>query len=81
MKVTDDGTPTLTYEKTLTLTIIDINDPPVVDIAGNTIPENSQADLEIGKHLQFENGFLNTGCLSEKGCMIDKNHEDMFLRT
>ena len=49
-KVTDSGNPTLTFEKTIPITVNDVNDPPVVDIAGSSIPENSPSDSVIGKN-------------------------------
>ncbi|XP_052104048.1 protocadherin Fat 4-like isoform X4 [Mytilus californianus] len=48
VKVTDDGTPPLTLEKVMAISVKDVNDPPVIDIVGNTVPENADADFEIG---------------------------------
>ncbi|CAG2191239.1 unnamed protein product [Mytilus edulis] len=51
VKVTDDGTPPLTLEKVMAISVTDVNDPPVIDIVGDTVPENSDADFEIGRYI------------------------------
>ena len=48
VKVTDNGTQPLTFEKTIAILLTDVNDPPVVNIAGNSIAENSPVDTEVG---------------------------------
>lgn len=49
VKVTDNGIQPLTFVKTIAILVTDVNDPPEVNIAGNSIAENSPADTEVGR--------------------------------
>lgn len=52
VKVTDSGSPPLTFVETLTLEVIDQNDPPQdLRLVGESIVENSPPGTIIGAHV------------------------------
>lgn len=52
VKVTDSGSPPLTFVETLTLEVIDENDPPQdLRLVGESIVENSPPGTIIGAHV------------------------------
>lgn len=52
VKVTDSGSPPLTFVETLTLEVIDENDPPQdLRLVGESVVENSPPGTIIGAHL------------------------------
>lgn len=52
VKVTDSGSPPMTFVETLTLEVIDQNDPPQdLRLVGESIVENSPPGTIIGAHV------------------------------
>ena len=50
VKVTDSGTPSLSFEKSLTIEVLNANDPPKnIRLTGRTVPENASIGYVIGK--------------------------------
>lgn len=43
----DSGAPPLAAEGTVTISVIDLNEPPYLEPSGATLPENSPADTEV----------------------------------
>jgi large repetitive protein len=48
VQVTDDGTPALSGTGTITINLINLNDPPVVNPATFSLPENSASGTAVG---------------------------------
>ena len=48
VQVTDNGSPSLSFEKQLAITVNDVNEAPVVSVATFTLPENSANATTVG---------------------------------